>query len=221
MSQPDGSYKNVAAPITCYCHGAAAAVLNTQGYADIVVVDPYVNKQPFMLINNKDGTFKPDYTKMPGATAPVMFNIAYGRQIYSVELIDFNSSGKFDLWFGGIDDNSNSAFAASIFTNTGTDNYTNAVQTVLPSATGAEAADTNPLDIVYLNGAIYLSRVNIAYSEYSIQKIDYKTLSQSEIYSHVGPYADGDTTIEWLTYYNGYLTSLNGIDHVSIAINSQ
>src|SRR5471030_2610858 len=57
MSQPDGSYKNVPAPVNCYCHGASAAVLNTQGYADIVVADPNVHHQPFMLINNRDGTF--------------------------------------------------------------------------------------------------------------------------------------------------------------------
>src|SRR5471032_205125 len=212
MSQPDGSYKNVAAPITCYCHGASAAVLNTQGYTDIVVADAIVHKKPFMLINNKDGTFTPDYTKMPAVTNPVIFDVAYGRQLYSAELIDFDNTGKFDLWLGGIDDHSNSAFAATIFHNPNDgQGFVNAMATVLPSATGADVADNNPLDIVYINGAIYLSRVNGPYTEYSIQKIDYKTLSQSMLYQTNTPFANTSTWVDWLIPVNGKVEALNGI----------
>jgi hypothetical protein len=31
LSQPDGTYKNVTIPITCYCHGASAADINGDG----------------------------------------------------------------------------------------------------------------------------------------------------------------------------------------------
>lgn len=217
MSQPDGSYKNVAAPINCYCHGAAAAELNTRGYADIVVADPQVHHQPFMLINNKDGTFTADYNMMPAVTAPIMYDVAYGKSIWSVELIDFRNSGRFDLWLGGTDDSSSVAFASTIFTNPADgQGFVNAAATVLPSAAGVELADNNPLDITFLNGQIYLSRVNQTYTEYSIQKIDFKSLSQSMLYQTSKPFSNTNMWVDWLIPYNNQVVALNGIYPVAV-----
>ncbi|GAC1605450.1 MAG: hypothetical protein NVS3B3_03350 [Aquirhabdus sp.] len=210
LSQPDGTYKNVPAPVSCYCHGAAAADVNGNGFADIVVVDPEINKQPCYLVNNKDGTFKPDYTRMPPSTAPnTACNPACRLGIYSVELVDFDATGKFDLWLGGVDDKSLGGFASTIFHNPGTNNFATAAATVLPSATAPSAADNNPLDLVYTNGNIYLMRVNSGYTETSIQKINYKTLSSTMIYQH-GPYAG--STYSWLTWMLPYQSNIIGAD---------
>jgi len=217
LSQPNGTYKNVAAPIDCYCHGATAADVNGNGFADIVVVDTAINKQPFYLVNNKDGTFKPDYTRMPPATAPnVTCNPACTRSIYSAEFIDFDKTGKFDLWLGGIEDRSLANFSSTIFHNPGANNFASATATVLPAATGAAAADTTTLDIVYINGSIYVMRVNLAYTETSVQKIDYKTLVSSTVYSNTSPYSNGSNWFEWMLPYQTNIVSGNAVYAVSI-----
>jgi len=218
MSQPDGSYKNVAAPITCYCHGAAAAVLNKQGYADIVVTDQKVHSQPFMLINNRDGTFTPDYLKMPSITQPV-YSGTTGKAIWSAEFIDFDNTGKFDLWLGGTDDGSIMGFPTAILHHTASSqDFSSSVITVLPAPTGAEVADNNPLDIVYVDGDIFLSRVNDGYTKYSIQKINYSTLNQSQVYASTLVFSNGRSWIDWLTQINGKIVAIDNTYPVSLAI---
>ena len=216
LSQPDGTYKNVAAPIDCYCHGAAAADMNGNGYANIVVVDPKINGQPFYLINNMNGTFTPDYTKMPPSTAPnsTSCNPACNLGIWSAELVDFDGNGKFDLWLGGSDDHSVAGFAATIFHNPGTNNFATATSTVLPAS--SITADNNPLDLIYLNGNIYLMRVNAGYTETSIQKINYQTLASSTIYS-VGQIAGTSYTwFIWMIPYQGNIVSEDSSYDVSV-----
>lgn len=217
LSQPGGKYKNVAAPISCYCHGASAADVNGNGYADIVVVDPAINKQPFYLVNNKDGTFTPDYTRMPTATAAnTVCNPSCSLEIYSVELIDFDKTGKFDLWLGGVDDHTIAGFASSIFHNPGNNNFSTASATVLPPANAPLTADNHPLDIVYANGAIYLMRVNGAYTETSIQKIGYPALASSMIYSNASAYPNGRPWFEWMLPYQSKIVSGNAVYNVSV-----
>jgi len=220
LSQANGTYTNTALSINCYCHGAAAADVNGNGYADVVVVDPLVHGAPFYLVNNKDGTFTPDYTRMPPATAATFNQCdpACGLGIFSVELIDFNGTGKFDLWFGGVDNGKNQTFAASIFKNPGNNNWTNATRVTLPSATGAAVADTLPLDIIFTNGNIYMLRVSSDYNEESIQKINYATLVSSTLYMHSGPYpnANGSSGFAWMLPYQGNIISLDPEYGVSI-----
>ena len=106
MSQSDGSYKNIDTGIVGYFHSVSAADLNRKGYADIVVTDGHVYPQPYFLINNGDGTFTPDYTKIPASTLPYYFPgfspvTPYAMPNYETELIDFNGDGKYDLFLGG------------------------------------------------------------------------------------------------------------------------
>lgn len=216
LSQSNGTYKNVAAPINCYCHGAAAADVNGNGYSDIVVADAQVRGQPFYLVNNKDGTFTPDYTRMPVSTEPnnLTCNPACNLGIWSVELVDFDNSGKFDLWLGGSDDHSLGGFPSAIYHNPGTNNFRTATATVLPASN--IVADDNPLDMIYLNGYIYQMRVDRAYSETSIQKIDYKTLASTNIYQAGKIAGTPYTWFIWMIPYQGNIHSADSSYGVSV-----
>ena len=217
LSQPNGTYENITLPITCYCHGASAADVNDNGYADIVVADPTVHGQPYYLENNKDGTFTPDYTRMPPTTAPnTQCNPACNRGIYSAELIKFTNSGNYDLWLGGSNDGTLGSFATSIFYNPGTNSFSSSQATVLPLQ--GIAVDNNPLDIVYTNGNIYLMRVDQNYTETSIQKIKYSTdMTSSTVYSHQGIYpVIGESWFAWMVPFNGSIEASDSVFAVSI-----
>lgn len=213
LSQADGTYKNVTMPISGYFHGAAAADFNGTGYADIVVVDPGINQQPYYLVNNKDGTFTADFKRMPSATAATFVgcNPACGLNIYSTELIDFDGDGRYDVWFGGHDDTTNTGFPSSIFLNPGANNFSTAARTTLPSSSGANVNDRLPLDILFVGGNIYMSRINETYTGESIQKISYPALTSSTIYSHTGAYSNGSNWFVWMIPYQGNIVSMNSV----------
>lgn len=215
LSQPDGTYKNVAAGINCYCHGAAAAEMRGDGYADIVVADPVVHGQPFYLVNNRDGTFTPDYGRMPPATAP---NTACAPScnlgVWSVELVDIDGTGHFDLWLGGSDDHTLGGFASSLFRNPGSGDFSSTAAEVLPASD--IAADDNSLDMIFENGNIYLLRVDTTYSQSSIQKINLTTMASSTIYQ-AGAFTNNSTPFFiWMIPYQGNLVSEDSSYGVSV-----
>lgn len=216
LSQTDGTYKNSIIPITCYCHGASAADMNNNHFADIVVADPGINKQPYYLMNNKNGTFTPDYTRMPKATEPevVKCAVACGLQIYSIELIDFAKTGRYDVWFGGNANDPNTGFRSSIFTNPGSNIFQNAARTILPAI-----VDNNynlPLDILFVDGNIYQMVIRNLYDGQAIQKINYATFAQSTIYSHTGAYPNGGTWFDWMIFSNGKIRALSSTFNVEV-----
>jgi hypothetical protein len=213
MSQPDGSYKNVAAPMNCFCHSASAADINGDGFADIVVADTSVNKQPFVLINNKDGTFTADYNRMPPSTQKTIFSdgSSSAQPIYSVELIDFDGNGKYGLLLMADEILTGAHYQTSIFPNDGTGNFTTATRILLPT----DQTYTLPLDVVFANGSIYLFRT-ANYTAAAIQKIDYASKTSAMIYTHTGPYANGSYWFEWIVPYQGNIVTSNAVYSVSV-----
>jgi hypothetical protein len=94
--------------INGYYHGAASADVNGDGYPDIVVANMFnqqilgtEGKNVHVLINQKNGTFVSDNSRITGLTNWTGY--------WSVELIDVNNDGILDLIAGGDDKNNASA----------------------------------------------------------------------------------------------------------------
>ena len=88
--------------INGYYHGAASADVNGDGYPDIVVANIFNQQLPgtegknvHVLINQKNGTFVSDNSRITGLTNWTGY--------WSVELIDVNNDGILDLIAGGDD----------------------------------------------------------------------------------------------------------------------
>jgi hypothetical protein len=219
LSQADGSYKNVTMPFDCFCHGASAADVNGNGFANILVADQMVKQTPYFLINNKDGTFTQDMTRLPASLK--------SHQIWTAELIDFNHVGHYDVFLAGAEPGSTATtefaaqqFSPSIFLNDGTDHFSDSNVRVLP----ADPSNGMTLDIIADRGYVYLLRTNIfdannSYSAASIQKIEFAALSSTNIYKHVGNYPGlimDQSWVPWFGKYQGRIVSLNAAYDVAV-----
>lgn len=220
MSQADGTYKNVEM-LECYCHGASAADVNGNGFANIIVVDPVINKGPYFFINNKDGTFTKDSTRLPAASQ-AFNNGLYARDIYSVELIDFNNVGKFDVILMGAEPTQSNQQAeypwlTTIYKNDGSNSYLTTTPIVLPK----DSTYINVIDIVFEGTNIYLLRTTSTSVGTKIQKIDTNTLSSSDIYVRADAYpsvngANPQDNAIWMFMFNGNLVSQDSTTPFSV-----
>ncbi len=206
MSQPDGTYKNVDAGINCFCHGAAAADFDGNGFADVVSTDTDVNLSPFFLKNMRDGSFTKTNAGIPTSVQPYSFpgqTLQYGYQIRSVELMDFDNTGKFDLVLLGAQIGTPMDWKPRIFKNPGNNDFSNASSTVLP----VDEKFNDSMDIIYANGYIYLLNVDNNTGSQIIQKINYSNLAVQTIFTTAslpnGKYPNGSQTTFWMLNYQG------------------
>ncbi len=208
LAQSDGTFKNVeiTLPTLCACHSASAADINGDGYPDILLVDYYLNKSVFVLINNKDGTFTPDYSRFPSE---------YTRKaMFTAELIDFRQSGQYDAFISGAEECCEGVnFKASIFSNDGKGQFKSPPIT-LPSIAGFG----NALDVLYANGNIYLNRTidnpsdsHGYYGGFLLQKINYKTLASEVLYKSYTAFSTGEKWLDWLIFNGTNVVSLGSI----------
>jgi len=105
LSNGSGGYTVSDAAGVGFYHGASAADINGDGYPDIVVANIMNPGGPnvHFLINQKDGTFSVDNTRVPGQV---------GSPFFSVELLDVNGDGILDLAVGGHEYDMNGPYAA-------------------------------------------------------------------------------------------------------------
>jgi FG-GAP-like repeat len=177
LSQADGTYVKSFLSFDAYGHGASAADLNGDGYPDVVMVDSTVGQIPFVLLNNKDGTFTKRTDLFPT-------NLKF-KQAYSVELVDFNKDGKMDLFLAGHDwdDGGHNQIAPSIYLGNGSGDFSASTPTILPVV----ANEGVTLDLVFDGSSIFLMRTSggdgTFYLSTVIQKVTYPALVSSVIYN--------------------------------------
>ena len=212
LAHSDGTFENleIPMPIPCACHAASAADINGDGYPDILLIDLYTNKAAFFLINNGDGSFTPDYARIPA-------NYTH-KAIVSAELIDVSSTGKYDAVLAGVEECCTGlTLGVTIVPNDGTGQYSSEKAVTLPSISGFGSA----LDILYEDGYFYVNRTidhfNLGdyYGGFLLQKVNYKTLESRVLYQTFTSFATGNKWIDWVIPYGPNIVGLGSIYNFS------
>jgi len=221
LSQSDGTYKNTTVPFTCYCHGASAADVNGDNFADILVTDNQANETvPFFLMNDKNGGFVKDFSRLP--FQPKVWsspNITYTMNVsFTAELIDFDSKGHYDAFLAGTEAPDDEAgIPPTIFKNDGKGDFKNK-ETIITFGTNAKYSTT--LDIAYAWPYVYLNRVETKgglYGFSAIEKIDLRDHKVANtIYTNSNNFANGSTWLNWIMLYQDKVVSQNAVFNVSV-----
>lgn len=198
FSQPDGSYKNVEAPIICYCHGATAGDINGDGKVDIITSDALigwnynsqrgVTKRSTMiaLINQGNESFKVDPT-------PTQLPLI-DWSVLSMELVDVNGDNRLDF----VVRNDENPLPSRIYL--GQPDGTFGTPIMLPLNGGHFLA----LDFVFDKGNLYTYGADVnngLYSGLSVVKYDFKSPISTVVWSISGP-SNGPNEIIWMMPYN-------------------
>ena len=208
LGQRDGTYKNVELPILnfCRCSSASAADINGDGYPDIVLTDEYRTTGLYVLINNKDGTFTVDYNRFHTETL--------NKALFTVELIDFNSDGKYDVIVAGVEQCCKGLGGPAKIYHNINGFFTNGI--TIPSVPKFGMV----LDSVYDNGYLYLSRTiddpNNFYNGFVVQRIKYPAMESKVLYESYIILAEGKRHIDLIIPYGNNIVAVSSLYKISI-----
>lgn len=159
-----------------FYHGASAADVNNDGYPDIVVANIQESQEVYFYINNRDGTFTKDFSRV--------YNIENGPY-FSVELVDVNNDGIHDLIVGGHEQYGSSTTRILYGDNTGKFGVT---YTNLPAVAGRGVV----LDFTLVDDTLFIGRTSDEYSTagfyatQTLQKVNLTTLQSSVVLDSPG-----------------------------------
>lgn len=135
LSQPNGRYTlDYMSDDIGFWHGGTTMDVNSDGYPDVVAVNPSKTNDIRFFLNDKTGHFKlapemtikppiqPDYVPPPG------WNPVPTPYVMTIDAIDINGDGKHDLVVGGQDWQSPTV----IMINPGNGDFTKAEQVTIP-----------------------------------------------------------------------------------------
>lgn len=200
LSQPDGTYETTFLDFDGAFVSAAAADLTGSGHIDIVAIDAntttysaetnsFADGFPIdstttamILVNDGKGHFSADASSMP----------RFITDFTDVEALDLNGDGRPDLVLLGADGGYGQPSIALL--NDGSGSFANVRPVVLPAARMANPA---PQDMVFVDGALYLSRTDgSARPRRMIQRIGWPSLQSTVVYE--GDASDSLGTTGWL-----------------------
>ena len=172
LSQSSGVYKSLEIPSSnIYAHGAAAEDIDGDGWTDVL----NVGGSAFFYINNGDGTFSEDRTRI--------LNASQKDDDYSTgELVDVNDDGFVDIVLGGGGFNE-AVSPVKIIYNDGNGIF--AEEVTLPIS---EDDYNLTLDLFVEQGSVYLLQTRTSpfnYKGSSVKKVNLKTMDYEVIFKSV------------------------------------
>jgi hypothetical protein len=154
MSQRDGTYANVEAPVTCYCHAASAGDINGDGAVDLLVSDGLSSRDFHSGFIALLGDGKGGFTVVRNDTAEFINGSAdhedhdrrYYKQYLTLELLDIDGDGRLDMFLGAGEKDTNSR----ILKGSGDGKFLTQLK-IFPRAT----EDVQVIDAVFVNNTLY------------------------------------------------------------------
>ncbi len=174
LSQPNGSYAiKDASPDVGFFHGATAADMNGDGFADLIVVNNFDAASAIVMLNKGDGTFvREQASRLPAAIR--------NKPYFSVELADINEDGKLDLLLGGHEFDGAATVA---LVNPGNNDFSSVTPVVLPAVANEGVALDFTLTGTGASRAIWVLRTSggdgTFYQSRVVQKVSWTTLASS------------------------------------------
>jgi len=185
LSDGKGGFNQSSVDTVGFHHASAAADINGDGYPDVVSTDGV--KQLYALINNKNGTFTRDESRITGAEKKNIY--------HAIELVDIDGDGNLDL-VAGMNEAQN-ANSTKIFYGNGSGFFGARSATIPPVSGRGEVLDfiavtNNQKKGLFVNRTADGTDSTCYYCSTTLQWVDLSDMSSKlvldKVVGQIGPY---------------------------------